>query len=156
MLLSEVFLPEFIKIGLESTTKNELFEEMVDHFCRVTKLPVHGDVLDALKKRESQMSTGIQNGIAIPHGKTTAVDRVYGVLGVSSKGVSYDSLDGQAVHLILMILAPPVEAESHLLLLKRMALMLRNPDFYRDIIKSATPEEVFSTLKLYESRDRVS
>jgi PTS system fructose-specific IIC component/PTS system nitrogen regulatory IIA component len=153
MLLSEVFLPEFIRTDLEASGKNDLFEEMVDHFCHVTNLGIKSDILTALKNRESQMSTGIQNGIAIPHGKTMAVDKVYGVLGVSKKGIDYDSLDGKPVHLILMILAPPVEAEAHLSLLQRMANMLRNPDFYRDIIACGTPDAVFDVIRKYESID---
>ncbi|GMO35358.1 MAG: hypothetical protein Ta2F_11430 [Termitinemataceae bacterium] len=150
MLLSEVFLPEFIKVGLLADKKTPLFEEMVDHFSHVTKLHVKDEILKALNNRESQMSTGIQRGIAIPHGKTNAVDKVYGVLGTSVKGIDYDSLDGQPVHLVMMILAPPVEAESHLLLLKRMAVTLRNASFYSDIVAASTSADVFSTLQKYE------
>ena len=110
MLLSEVFLPEYIKCGLEATNKEDVFEEMVDIFCRSSKLNIRDGILKALNEREERMSTGIQNGIAIPHGKTIIVDKVFGVFGVSKKGVDYDALDGKPVYLILMILAPPVEA----------------------------------------------
>ena len=150
MLLSEVFVPEFIKTDLESEDKEEVFEELVDHFCRVTKLDVRENVLTALREREAKMSTGIQNGIAIPHGKTTAVERVYGVLGVSKKGIEYDSLDGNPVHLVLMILAPPVEAERHLHLLQRMAEVLRNPSFYKDVISAENPQAAYAIIKRYE------
>ncbi|GMO46084.1 MAG: hypothetical protein Ta2G_01110 [Termitinemataceae bacterium] len=151
MLLSEVFLPEFIKFGITSTNKADLFEEMVEHFCSVTKLDVKTEVLKALDEREAKMSTGIQHGIAIPHGKTIAVDKVYGVIGVSEKGIDYDSLDGQAVHVVLMILAPPVQAESHLHLLQRMAVVLRNPSFYTDIMQAKNAQAVFDILTKYES-----
>ncbi|MDR0540417.1 MAG: PTS sugar transporter subunit IIA [Spirochaetaceae bacterium] len=150
MLLSEVFMPEFIKLDLKSGEKDEVFEELVDHFCKATKLPVRDAVLAALKEREAKMSTGIQNGIAIPHGKSAAVDKMYGVLGISKKGIQYDSLDGNPVYLVLMIIAPPVEAERHLHLLQRMAELLRSPSFYKDVTAAENKESVFSIIKRYE------
>ncbi|MDR2521964.1 MAG: PTS sugar transporter subunit IIA [Spirochaetaceae bacterium] len=150
MLLSEVFVPEFIKADLESEEKEEVFEELVDHFCRVAHLQVREQVLTALREREAKMSTGIQNGIAIPHGKSPAVEQVYGVLGVSKKGIDYDSLDGNPVHLVLMILAPPVEAERHLHLLQRMAEVLRNPGFYKEVIAAENAAAIYSIVKKYE------
>lgn len=156
MLLSEVFLPEFIIDDLQAEDKDEVFEEMVDRFCRVTKLNVREEVLSALHEREAKMSTGIQNGIAIPHGKTTVVEKVFGVLGVSKTGVAYDSLDGKPVYLVLMLLAPPVEAERHLHLLQRMASLLRNPDFYKDIVEAGNAGKIFEILKKYEDAGALS
>jgi len=150
MLLSEVFLPEFIKADLEAGDKDEVFEELVDYFCTAKKLNERESILAALRERESKMSTGIQHGIAIPHGKTNAVDRMYGVLGVSKDGVEYDSLDGKPVHLVMMILAPPVEAEKHLHLLQRMAEVLRNPDFYNDVLAAGSAQAIYGVIKRYE------
>ena len=87
MFLYEVFPPELIKIGLEAEDKDEVFEELVDLFCRVQKTDAREEILKALKERESKMSTGIHKGIAIPHGKTDALDSVHGILGVSKKGM---------------------------------------------------------------------
>jgi PTS system fructose-specific IIC component/PTS system nitrogen regulatory IIA component len=150
MLLCEVFLPEFIIAGLEADDKEEVFEEMVSRFCDVTKLGVRAEVLKALREREAKMSTGIQDGIAIPHGKTQAVSNMFGILGVSKKGIDYDSLDGKPVHLVMMLLAPPVEAERHLHLLQRMANILRNPDFYNDAIRAKNAQHIYEILKKYE------
>jgi len=151
MLLSEVFLPEFIMSDLQSSNKEDTFKEMTERFCQVTGKDVREEILKALREREAKMSTGIQNGIAIPHGKTTVVEKVYGVLGISRKGIDYDSLDGKPVHLVMMLLAPPVEAEHHLHLLQRMADFLRKKDFYSDITGAANSEEVFNTIKKYEN-----
>jgi PTS system fructose-specific IIC component/PTS system nitrogen regulatory IIA component len=150
MLLSDVFLPEFIIDDLQCDDKNDVFEEMVGRFCEITKLHVREDVLKALHEREAKMSTGIQHGIAIPHGKTSAVSNMFGILGVSKRGIDYDSLDGKPVHLVMMLLAPPVEAERHLHLLQRMANILRNPDFYKDVISAGNARQVYEILKNYE------
>jgi len=151
MLLSEIFLPKFINCDLEATSKEAVFEEMVDQFCSASKKNIREDVLTALREREARMSTGIQHGIAIPHSKTTAIDGVYGVLGISKKGVDYDALDGKPVYLILMLLAPPVAAEKHLHLLQHMAGLLRCPSFYTDIVSAPDEDAVFETLKRYEN-----
>jgi PTS system fructose-specific IIC component/PTS system nitrogen regulatory IIA component len=156
MLLSDVFLPEFIISSLRSNTKNEVFEEMVDCFCNVTRFHARDDILNALHEREAKMSTGIQNGIAIPHGKTPAVSSMFGILGVSKSGIDYDSLDGKPVHLVMMLLAPPVEAERHLHLLQRMANILRNPDFYKDVVNAGDEHQVYEILTKYEDTGAIS
>jgi PTS system fructose-specific IIC component/PTS system nitrogen regulatory IIA component len=150
MLLSEVFLPEFINADLEADDKEEVFEEMVDHFCGITKSSAREEILAALREREAKMSTGIQNGIAIPHSKTDAIDRMYGMLGISRKGIEYESLDGKPVHLVMMILAPPVQAEKHLHLLQRMAELLRNESFLGDVLAAADSRSVYAVIKRYE------
>jgi PTS system fructose-specific IIC component/PTS system nitrogen regulatory IIA component len=153
MFLSQVFLPQFIKVDLEAEDKEEVFEELVDHFCTVTHNGGREDILAALREREAKMSTGVHPGIAIPHGKTEAVDRSYGVLGISSDGIDYDSLDEKPVHIIFMELAPPVESEKHLHLLKRVAEILRNPLFYDEVLKQKTPAGVYEVLKKYEDTE---
>jgi PTS system fructose-specific IIC component/PTS system nitrogen regulatory IIA component len=153
MLLSEVFLPEFIILDLEAEDKDEVFEEMVSRFCTVTKSDKREEILAALHERESKMSTGVHPGIAIPHGKTLVVDRSYGVMGISHKGIDYDALDGKPVYLVFMELAPPVEAEKHLHLLRRIAELLRNRDFYDDCLAAKGTKEVYEVLKKYEDID---
>jgi PTS system fructose-specific IIC component/PTS system nitrogen regulatory IIA component len=150
MLLTEIFLPELMNCDLKGRNKDEIFEEMVDQFCRVTRKDIRADVLAALREREARMSTGVQHGIAIPHGKTPVIDGVFGLLGVSRAGVDYDAADGLPVNLIFMVLAPPVKAEAHLTLLQRMAGFLRIPAFYTDILNAADEAAVYAVLKGYE------
>jgi PTS system fructose-specific IIC component/PTS system nitrogen regulatory IIA component len=152
MLLTEIFLPELINCNLKGRNKDEIFEEMVDQFCRVTRKDIRADVLAALREREARMSTGVQHGIAIPHGKTPIIDGVFGLLGVSRAGVDYDAADGLPVNLIFMVLAPPVKAEAHLTLLQRMAGFLRIPAFYTDILNAPDEAAVYAVLKGYERR----
>jgi PTS system fructose-specific IIC component/PTS system nitrogen regulatory IIA component len=150
MFLSDVFRPEFIKVGLEAEDKEEVFEELVDQFCQAAKLQVREDILGALKEREAKMSTGIHQGIAIPHGSTNAIDHVCGALGISRKGVDYDALDGKPVYLFFMLLAPPLESEKHLRLLKRVAGLLDNPQFYTDLVAQNDAQGAYVVIKKYE------
>lgn len=150
MLLHETFSAEMIKTGLEAEDKDEVFEELVDHFCQATGIQARADILEAVRTRESKMSTGIKKGIGIPHGKTDAVDKVCGVLGISRSGIDYDALDGEPVFLVFMLLAPKKDSENHLRLLKRLAELLDNPQFFTDIIACTSAESANAVIEKYE------
>jgi PTS system fructose-specific IIC component/PTS system nitrogen regulatory IIA component len=150
MFLYEVFPPELIKIGLEAEDKDEVFEELVDHFCQIKKSNAREEILEALKEREAKMSTGIHKGIAIPHGKSNAMEALQGVLGISKKGIDYDALDGQPVYLLFMLMAPQKDSEKHLRLLKRLAGLLDNPQFYTDLVAQNDTQGANGVIKKYE------
>lgn len=150
MLLHETFSSRMIKVDLEAEDKEEVFEELVDHFCQATGNTARADILEAVRLRESKMSTGIKKGIGIPHGKTDAVDRVHGILGISRQGIDYDALDGEPVFLVFMMLAPKSDSEKHLRMLKRVAELLDNPQFYTDIVACTSSESANAVIKKYE------
>ena len=150
MFLYEAFPPELIKVGLEAEDKDEVFEELVNRFCEAKKSGAREEILEALWERESKMSTGIQKGIAIPHGKTTAIDGIYGILGVSKKGIDYDALDGQPVYLVFMLIVPQTESEMHLRILKRLAELLDNHQFYADLLAQNDSNSASRIIKKYE------
>lgn len=150
MLLHEIFPVDLIKVSVESEEKEEVFEELVDLFCRSTGNGAREEILAAVRDRESKMSTGIKKGIALPHGKTNAVDKVYGVLGISRKGIDYDALDGEPVYLLFMMLAPQKDTEKHLRLLKRLAELLDNPAFYNEVVAQKDAHSVNNIIRKYE------
>ena len=151
MFLRDVFQPEFIKVNLESEDKDEVFEEMVDHFCHAGKTNAkRAVILEAIRKREAKMSTGIQKGIAIPHATSDAVDKVSGVLGVSRKGIDYDALDGEPVYLLFMVIAPPTDTEEHLRTLKHLAESLENPQFCDDLQSQKDSRGVYKIICNFE------
>ena len=150
MFLYDIFPPELIKIGLEAEDKDEVFEEMADLFCQAMKISNRNDILEALWERESKMSTGIQKGIAIPHGKVKSLENVYGVLGISKNGIEYDALDDQPVYLLFMVLAPETNSEMPLRLLKRLSELLDNPQFYTELLAQNDPLSACRVIKKYE------
>jgi PTS system fructose-specific IIC component/PTS system nitrogen regulatory IIA component len=150
MLLHETFPADLIKVDLEAEDKEEAFEELVDLFCRSTGNTGREEILAAVRDREAKMSTGIKKGIALPHGKTNAVDRVYGILGISRSGVDYDALDGEPVHLLFMMLAPQKDSEKHLRFLKRLAELLDNPNFYTDMVVQTNSPAATAVIRKYE------
>jgi PTS system fructose-specific IIC component/PTS system nitrogen regulatory IIA component len=156
MLLHDLFTPEFIVVDLQAEDKEEVFEEMVDRFCQTIKSDEREEILEALRQREMKMSTGIQKGIAIPHGKTNAVDKVYGMLGLSRKGIDYEALDGNPVYLVFLVLGPLGDSEKHLKVLQRMAELLANPQFFSDIAAQSDARGVYGVLKNYEELSFIS
>ncbi|MDR1216501.1 MAG: PTS sugar transporter subunit IIA [Treponema sp.] len=150
MLLNEIFPPDLIKVDLDADDKDEAFEELVDIFCSRRNLNKRSEILESLHKREKLMSTGIQKGIAIPHGKIDSLDDLYGVMGISHKGIDYEALDGESVHLLFMILVPK-NSEKHLRILQRLAELLSNPQFYKDLITQRDAVGVSTVLKCYEN-----
>ena len=150
MFLYEIFPPEQIKIGLEAEDKEEAFEELVDYFCQAQKINARDKLLEALWDRESKMSTGIQKGIAIPHGKAAVIDEIHGILGISKKGIDYDALDGQPVYILFMLLAPQADSEEHLRLLKRLAELLDNPQFFTELLAQNDVQGAIRIIKKYE------
>jgi PTS system fructose-specific IIC component/PTS system nitrogen regulatory IIA component len=150
MFLYEIFSPQYIKVGLEAEDKDEAFEELADHFCQAEGSNIREELLEALRAREAKMSTGIHRGIAIPHGKTNAVDHVKGVLGISRKGVDYDALDGEPVYLLFMVIVPEKDTEKHLRVLKRVAELLNNPQFYTDLAAQNDSQGAQGVIRKYE------
>jgi len=150
MILQDVLLPEFIKIDMEAEDKDEAFEELVDHYCQADNCDAYDDILQAIIAREAKMSTGIHKGIAVPHGKTTAVDSMRGVLGISRKGIQYDSLDGEPVYLLFMIISPMEDSERHLRLLKHLAELMEIPQFQMELQSQRDPQSAYRIIRKYE------
>src|SRR3990167_5556849 len=106
MKISEILDKRAVKIGLTSTTKEETLKELVDVLAKVEDIGDPKGIIKALIERESLGSTGIGQGIAIPHGKTDKVTRLVAVLGISKSGVNFDALDGEPVYIFFLLVAP--------------------------------------------------
>ncbi len=150
MVLGQVFTPKAIKVQLESEDKDEVFEELVEEYVSVHPDADRGKILTAVRERESKMSTGIMPGIAVPHCRTDAVSGVHGVIGISRRGIEYDSLDNTPVHLLFLVLSSPDASAFHLRVLKRLAQILENPSFYRTVVEQTNPDSVYDVICKYE------
>ena len=150
MRFGDIFQPERVKLNLKAKNKEEAFEEMVDLLIENDNLCCREEILCAIHERESKISTGIKKGIAIPHGKTNAVDEVTGVIGISTTGVDYDALDGEPVYLIFLLVGSENDPGQHIEVLKKIALLVENTDFYRDMISAELPESIPKIFNKYE------
>lgn len=151
MNLSSFITAEYIKIGLESEDKDELFEELIDILVR-NKGYNREELLAAVHAREEKLSTGIGQNIAIPHGKTDAVDGLVGVIGTSKAGIDYESLDDQPVHIVFMLLAPFDSSGPHIKALQRIAVLMKDRGLYKRLIEAPSAQEFYQLLASEEGR----
>ncbi len=98
------------------------------------------------------MSTGIKKGIALPHGKAEGLIGICGALGISKRGIEYASLDGEPVYLVFMLVSSTKDYEFHLAALKRLAILLDDPEFYTDLLQADSPARANSIIRNYETR----
>lgn len=153
MILQNVFLPSNIKTGLESESKEELFEELVDVLAKSypSRLSFpRKQILEALDRREAKMSTGISKGIALPHATVEGLDTLRGVLGISSQGLDYDALDGHPVFLVFLLLTPPSDAELHLQALQRIASLIDDHEMTSKLAASTSSAAAFAVIQDFE------
>jgi PTS system fructose-specific IIC component/PTS system nitrogen regulatory IIA component len=135
---------------LEAEDKTEVFEELVDLLVTQYHTDSRDEILEAIRRREEKMSTGIKKGIAIPHAKTKFTRGVIGVLGVSDHGIDYESLDGEPVRILFLLVSSEEDAATHLAVLKKIALLVENDSFSREVIGAGSPEKVNRIIKKYE------
>ncbi len=138
-----------IKTDLKESKKREHIKEMVSVLVDAGKLdPGKADeVIDELMKREILGSTGIGEGVAIPHVRTSAVTEMTGALGISAAGVEFNALDGRPVHISFLLLTPDEERHQHLKALSTISLFLRDQYYREDIMNAARPKDIYRIVK---------
>ncbi|MFD1465707.1 fructose-specific PTS transporter subunit EIIC [Lapidilactobacillus mulanensis] len=142
MKIQDLLLKDAMIMDLKATTKEAAIDEMI---ARYHEVGVIGDVdnyRQAILKRESESTTGIGDGIAMPHAKVSSVKKAAVLFAKSDAGVEYNALDGQPVHLFFMIAAPEGANNAHLQALSALSSLLINPDLVAQLKTAQTPEEV--------------
>ena len=152
MKLSDILGEHEIKVGLEAEDKMEAIEELIDLLISEHELSLRNRdyILEVVFKRESSVSTGIGGGVAIPHGTVDCVNDIVGAVGISKKGISFDSFDGAPVYIVLLLLVPKTHFGKHIKTLAHIARML-NSEAVRDSLRHAeSSEEVFEIIEKTE------
>lgn len=147
MSLETIFPKETIVVNLESTEKDELFEELVEIIHSAVPSMSRKEALDSLLERESKMSTGIMHNVAIPHALIPSMTETVGAIGISTDGIDYDSLDKAPVYLVFMIIGAQGATEQHMQVLKQLAGVLQLPDFVDRMRQCKSPSEVHNLLR---------
>ena len=152
MRIQDIIPPEAVVDGLQAETKEGVLRELSEAICR--RLPALSPVrLTAiLMDREGLGSTGIGEGVAIPHGKIPGIDRLVAVFGRSRGGVQFASLDGKPARLFFLILAPENSAGMHLKALARISRLLKDPRFRERLLAAEGAEELSQVLREEDER----
>jgi len=150
MRLVELLRGDLIKVGLDSTDKSSVFMEMVELCVNAGALQDLDLALQALFEREVLMSTGIAKWLGLPHGKLVEVGEPVVAIGISEKGIEYDSLDGELVYVVFMLFSNPNNPNSHLELLAEVSHILAKPDLLASLRVAKSVEEVLLIIEATE------
>ena len=152
MHLTEILRPEMVWPELLAKTKPEVIRELAE------KIADHESGLDAehvaevLIERERLGSTGIQDGIAIPHGKVPGLNKIVIACGLSADGVDFDAHDGKPTHIFFVLLAPEAAAGQHLKALARLSRLLKDAGFRDKLMSTKDAAEVYRAISEEDER----
>jgi len=143
MKIADLLNPAAIAADLKSTGKNEVLAELTDAIVGGTSSLDREEVIKVLQERELLGSTGIGEGVAIPHGKLKDIDQLLLSFGRSRSGVDFDSMDGKPAHLFFLLVAPEESVGVHLKTLARISKLLKNPAVRRRLIDATDSEDLY-------------
>ncbi|UCD70649.1 MAG: PTS sugar transporter subunit IIA [Syntrophobacterales bacterium] len=131
---------------LYSTSKKGVLEELSNVLVQGGKLPDRDKVVEVLLEREKLGSTGIGDGIAIPHGKMKGIKGLVTSFGRSIKGINFESIDNKPTHLFFLLVAPENSAGIHLKALARISRILKDPSFRNRLMEARDRQDLFSII----------
>ena len=136
---------EAILDDLKSQDKKGIIEELVTPIASISSIN-HEDIVRVLLERERLGSTGIGNGIGIPHGKFKGIDSLILGFGLSRKGVDFESMDGQPTHIFFLLISPENSAGLHLKLLAQISKILKVDSFREKLIQASNVDEIYDII----------
>lgn len=145
-MINNMLSENCINLDLKGTNKGQIIDELVEMLNAAGKLNDKEEYKKEILKRESQSSTGLEEGIAIPHAKTSAVKVPSIAFGLSKAGVDYDSLDGEPSKLFFMIAAPANASDTHIEVLSKLTTTLLDDDIRERLLNATSPKEVIEIL----------
>ncbi|HBJ79889.1 fructose-specific PTS transporter subunit EIIC [Fusobacterium sp.] len=147
-MINNMLSENCINLDLKGTNKGQIIDELVEMLNAAGKLNDKEEYKKEILKRESQSSTGLEEGIAIPHAKTSAVKVPSIAFGLSKAGVDYDSLDGEPSKLFFMIAAPANASDTHIEVLSKLTTTLLDDDIRERLLNATSPKEVIEILSI--------
>lgn len=147
MALVDLISEDVIKVPLSSDNKPAVLRELVQILKDSGKIDDFDASLEAIITREDKQSTGLERSIAVPHGKTEAVKILTISIGISPKGIDFESLDGNPAKLFFLLLAPPNQPGPHVEALAEIAKLSKSQAFCNSLINAGSAKEVVELLR---------
>lgn len=151
MRLSELLNANAISLRLTAQTKREALVELVDLLEAAHGFDSKGEILDRVMRREAMMTTGIGNGIAIPHGKARSVDRMAAACAVAPEGLDFESEDGQPVHLLVLFVSPENATTLHVRVLANLSRLLKEESVRKSLREAKSVDAFLAAVHAAES-----
>src|SRR6185369_2905880 len=152
MRLTELINPQAVNTRLRARTKRDAIAELVELLESAHGIDSQGEILDRVLRREAMMSTGIGNGVAIPHGKAKAADRMLAACAISQEGVDFESADGESAHIFILLVSPEAVGASHVKVLANISRVLKEESVRKILREAGSATELLAALKAAESQ----
>jgi len=145
MQISDLLSPEGVLPSLKVKDKKQLLQQLADKASQITRVP-QARILETLIERERLGTTGVGQGIAIPHGRLAEIKKITGIFAKLETPIEYEAVDNQPVELVFMLLAPEGAGADHLKALARVSRLLRNQTACDKLRKTASSEALYAIL----------
>lgn len=152
MNLVDVFRREYIKIPLEKNTKTDVIKELVEVLTQHQAIRKSDGIIQAVFDREEIMTTGVGNGVAIPHCKHKESRNFAIALGVHPQGIDFDSIDKKPAQIIFLLVGPEDQPGTHIKLLSRISRIISKDEVREKVLACNTPAELFDLLNGEEQK----
>lgn len=153
MKITDFLSKDAVKVELQATGKEEVITELVEQLIPAKKIKkkIKEGIIQSLLERENLGSTGIGQGIAIPHAKSDKIKDVIVAFGISKKGVEFNALDGEPVYIIFLLIAPEESTGLHLKALAKISRLLKDKFFRQALREAKSSEEIINIIKEEET-----
>jgi mannitol/fructose-specific phosphotransferase system IIA component (Ntr-type) len=152
MRLSELLNEQSVNLSLQARDKESSIKELVQLLESAHGVNTRGEILSKVLQRESMMSTGIGNGVAIPHGKTRLLDHLLGACAVSPAGIDFDTMDGEPATLFILLVSPESLRGPHVKALANVSRLLKEESVRNALRQSASPADFMRVLREAEEK----
>jgi PTS system nitrogen regulatory IIA component len=147
MNITDILVREASILDLEATGKDDLLAELASSLSAVEPALEYEGLVGVLREREQLQSTGIGEGVAIPHGKVQGLDRLVATFARSTRGVDFESIDGQPTQLFFLLVVPEQSGGQHLKALARISRFFRDASFREKLLGAGDLDEIFRAIE---------
>ncbi len=154
LTLSSLLPPERVQVGLDAETREQVFDALVALACTSPAVDDAAQLRDAVDEREHRMSTGVGQGLALPHARTSAVTETIAAFATLARPIPYDALDGAPVRLVLLLAGPEGERGRHVRILSRVSLVMSDDGVRQRLAEARSQDEVLGEIREAEAHLR--
>ncbi|MFA6240678.1 MAG: PTS sugar transporter subunit IIA [Candidatus Hydrogenedentales bacterium] len=157
MRLGELLHEDVVKIHLQASTKQEAIEELVDVLVDAHEIPfsIRDHILEVVREREDQASTGMEHGVAIPHGASDRLEDTIAAIGISPEGVTFDTLDGLSAKIVILLVTPRRNYQGQVATLAGIANLFQNAKLREQLRAATDADSVLRIIRWEESKGGV-
>ncbi len=150
MGIGDLISEDLIEPSLKGKDKYQVIEELLDLLVKKGEVKDREKALKDLIEREQYLSTGLEKGLAVPHAKSDAVDKLLVSLGISQRGLDFDSLDGKPAHFIFLVLSPRDISGPHIKILAQITRNFRDGDIGERLMNARDKKEILEIIKSFK------